>query len=324
MERLVCKVPEVDTGRGVITLAPIEIDIGGIAAQADIVILYASFLVICDQSCHVIYVVGILLTIERPYAKSGLCDCFSCLFIPVISAERTIVAQIYGNIEIIDRLVQSQRLLVLFRNLVVDVRQSGQSQNYRVRSHRAAGVSVKDDAVAVDLRILLKNRLHGIHVVQYVVVTLKITQVYAIAGTVMNVDNDRTLANPGGCGCIVHDAGAEVVGSIRKLPVGDALTLQGKYYGNGFQLIVIIRYVDPALDVIVAAAVRCGCGGTGNIDAGLFESDEAAFAEVMVDGRKPEAFFIINTVLVYQGGPFLLCRVTESQIQALSGLIALI
>ena len=56
---------------------------------------------------------------------------------------------------------------------------------------------MKDDAVAVDLRILLKNRLHGIHVVQYVVVTLKITQVYAIAGTVMNVDNDRTLANPG-------------------------------------------------------------------------------------------------------------------------------
>lgn len=119
MERLVCKVPEVNTGRGVITLAPVGIDIGRIAAQADIVILYASFLVICDQSCHIIYIVGILLTIERPYAKSGPGDCFSCLFIPVISAERTIVAQIYGNIEIIDRLVQSQRLLVLFRNLLL-------------------------------------------------------------------------------------------------------------------------------------------------------------------------------------------------------------
>ena len=132
MERLVCKVPEVNTGRGVITLAPVEIDIGGIAAQADIVILCASLLIICDQSCHIIYIVGILLTIERPYAKSGLGDCFSCLFIPVVSAERTVMAQIYGNIKIIDRLVQSQRLLVLFRNLIVDIRQSGQSQNYRV------------------------------------------------------------------------------------------------------------------------------------------------------------------------------------------------
>ena len=183
---------------------------------------------------------------------------------------------------------------------------------------------MKDDAVAVDLRILLKNRLHSIHVVQYVVVTLKITQVYAIAGTVMNVDNDRTLANPGGCGCIVHDAGAEVVGSIRKLPVGNALTLQGKYYGNRFQFVVIIRYIDPAFNVVITTAIRCGCGGAGNVDAGRFESDEAAFAEVMVDGRKPEAFFIISAILVNQGGPFLLCRVTESQIQALSGLIALI
>ena len=261
VEGVVVEVPAVDTGGGVVALAPVGVNLRGIASEADILLdpvgpfkLGHDFAVGGDG----LHVVGVLFAVEGPDLQTSGGHGSPVSFI-IAAAEGSVVADVGVDGEVI--LILVQRAFSAIGIAVDGILRSGQCLDDLSGGVGAPGVALEDHGSG-DV-ILLNEVLHHVDVILHEVIDLVVfAPLGGGTGAVVDIHHDSAVAGPGSGGGIIHYACSGVIATIWKLPVGDTLALDGE--DNAVGGVIVLRDVVVAPDIVLLAAVGGTCGGAVN------------------------------------------------------------